>query len=276
MDISFGILTYPGNENEAKKSIKSIENQEIPNYEIIIIGGNDHYKNRNLNHIEFDESIKNGWITKKRNIFFESAKFDLLVCMHDYLTLDLGWYEGLKKFGHNFDVLSNKILKKNGERHYDWNLSRVNRNRFDKYILKTNQKLLPYEISHLSKYMYISGAFFILKKDVASKYKFDESLVWRQAEDVEWSHRVRREYIFKFNSYSTTLIDSKFKDNYMKNIASDFLIDSITSFDNSKYQKCKDYLYYTLFQTYLKLLIKNPIYFFKKLSDKFKKKLKKF
>ena len=112
MDISFGILTYPGNENEAKKSIKSIENQEIPNYEIIIIGGNDHYKNRNLNHIEFDESIKNGWITKKRNIFFENAKFDLLVCMHDYLTLDLGWYEGLKKFGHNFDVLSNKILKK--------------------------------------------------------------------------------------------------------------------------------------------------------------------
>ena len=59
-------------------------------------------------------------------------------------------------------------LQKNGERHYDWNLSRHNRNRFDKHILETNQKLLPYDIAHLSKYMYISGAFFILKKHVAN------------------------------------------------------------------------------------------------------------
>ncbi len=73
MNISFGILTYPGNENEAKKAIKSIENQEISNYEILIIGGNNHYRNRNLKHIKFDESIKNGWITKKKKYFFREC-----------------------------------------------------------------------------------------------------------------------------------------------------------------------------------------------------------
>ena len=132
-------------------------------------------------------------------------------------------------------------LQKNGERHYDWNLSRHNRNRFDKHILETNQKLLPYDIAHLSKYMYISGAFFILKKHVANKYKFKESLTWQQGEDVEWSHRVRKEYLFKFNPYSKTKIDSIFKDNHMKNVASDDLINSITNFDNSRFSKQVDY-----------------------------------
>ena len=69
MEISFGILTYPGNEDEAKKVIKSIEKQNIPLYEVIVVGGKNVYTNINLKHIEFDESIKNGWITKK-GIFF--------------------------------------------------------------------------------------------------------------------------------------------------------------------------------------------------------------
>ena len=71
MKISFGILTYPGNEEEVKKAIKSIERQNITLYEIIVIGGSNIYKNNNLIHLEFDESIKKGWITKKRNIFFK-------------------------------------------------------------------------------------------------------------------------------------------------------------------------------------------------------------
>ena len=58
MKISFGILTYPGNEEEAKKVVTSIENQNVKFYEIIIIGGSNIYKNSNLKHIEFDESIK--------------------------------------------------------------------------------------------------------------------------------------------------------------------------------------------------------------------------
>ena len=39
--------------------------------------------------------------------------------MHDYLTFDTDWYKGLLRYGANFDVLSNRVLKKNGERHYD-------------------------------------------------------------------------------------------------------------------------------------------------------------
>lgn len=273
MKISFGILTYPGNEQKAKKAIKSIESQNITSYEIIVIGGRDIYKNNNLIHIEFDESIKKGWITKKRNIFFKKAKYEILVCMHDYLTLDKDWYKGLQRYGQNFDVLSNRILKKNGERHYDWNLSRHNRNRFDKHILNTNQKLLPYEITHLSKYMYISGAFIILKKHVANKYKFNESLVWQQAEDVEWSHRVRKEYEFKFNPYSKVEINSSFKNNFMKNIASEGLINSITNFENSKFSKHIDYLIYTLYKEYFISLFKNPLKYIKKAQKKLKFKL---
>ena len=69
MKISFGILTYPGNEEEAQKVIKSIERQNITLYEIIVIGGSNVYKNNNLIHIEFDESIKKDGLQKKE-IFF--------------------------------------------------------------------------------------------------------------------------------------------------------------------------------------------------------------
>ena len=122
----------------------------------------------------------------------------------------------------------------------------------------------------MSKYMYISGAFFMLKKHVAKKYKFNESLAWQQAEDVEWSHRVRKEYIFKFNPYSKIEIESNFKDNYMKNIASDNLINSITNFDNSKFSKQIDYIIYTLYKEYFITLIKNTVKFLKKVQNKIK------
>ena len=110
----------------------------------------------------------------------------------------------------------------------------------------------------------------MLKKHVAKKYKFNESLAWQQGEDVEWSHRVRKEYVFKFNPYSKIKIDSSFKDNYMKNIASDSLINALTNFDNSKFSKQIDYLIYTLYREYFISLIKNPVKFLKKLQTKIK------
>ena len=66
MDFTFGIITTSSNKNRVLNIIQSIENENIPNYEIIIIGG-DKIEGRNVKHIEFDETIKKMWITKKKN-----------------------------------------------------------------------------------------------------------------------------------------------------------------------------------------------------------------
>jgi hypothetical protein len=38
--------------------------------------------------------------------------------------------------------------------------------------------------------MYISGAYFIIKKQIALQYPLNEKLVWGQGEDVELSQRL--------------------------------------------------------------------------------------
>ena len=80
MDFTFGIITG-GSQNHRedteenlvveriKKIISTIDLQNIPNYEIIIVGGPNQYENiNNLRHVPFDDKRYFGWITKKKNI----------------------------------------------------------------------------------------------------------------------------------------------------------------------------------------------------------------
>jgi hypothetical protein len=50
--------------------------------------------------------------------------------------------------------------------------------------------------------MYISGGFFIVKKHVMLEEPLDESRGWNEAEDVEWSLRIRDKYVMKCNKNS--------------------------------------------------------------------------
>jgi hypothetical protein len=47
--------------------------------------------------------------------------------------------------------------------------------------------------------MYVSGGYFLTKKKVALDNPFNEDLLHNQAEDVEWSLRVRDKYNIKCN-----------------------------------------------------------------------------
>lgn len=67
MDFTFGIVTTTINPIISLKNIiDSIINLNIPNYEIIIIGGNENFQSNNLKICSFEENPKGGWITKKK------------------------------------------------------------------------------------------------------------------------------------------------------------------------------------------------------------------
>jgi len=67
MNFSFGILTSKLSDEYLDEVIDSIYLQKIPNFEVVLIGEtNKNYKNKNIKQINFDESKKEGWITKKR------------------------------------------------------------------------------------------------------------------------------------------------------------------------------------------------------------------
>lgn len=197
MNFTFGICTIneSGADTRINQIINSIEQIKLNNYEIIIIGGKgDNYSNKkNVKRIEFDETIKKNWITRKKNIIAEVANYENIVMMHDYFLFPVDWAESFKKIENDFqtcDVCCCPIIMANGKRQYiDWTT-------YD-HPLYGHQASLNYNDWTNTKHQYISGAFFIVKKKFMLENKLDEKLGWYvpnekgQNEDVEWSLRIR-------------------------------------------------------------------------------------
>jgi hypothetical protein len=210
MNFSFGIITSGKESVRVQIIINSIRKQKIPNYEIIIVGGNNDFIGDDIVHISFDESITPMWITKKKNLITKNSKYENLVFLHDYIVLNDGWYDGHLKSGDNFHIKMDKIINFDGTRFRDWCLWPHNYNFMDSLIGK--KCLIPYNMSNLSKYMYISGSYWVCKKYVMEKFPLNENLIWGQGEDVEWSKIVREVYEFKMNQNSSVSIIKPGKD----------------------------------------------------------------
>ena len=179
MDFTFGIITSSKTNAFIPEIIKSIEDQKIPRYEIIVLGT---CTAQGCRVIPFDESM---WITKKKNLIFQEAIYENIVVFHDYIYFQPGWYEGFLKFGNDFKVCVNPIKNLNGMRFRDYLL-------FNNFLDPRIQKntLIPYSCKltpEISRISYISGSYYVIKKEVALKIPLREELYWNQGEDVIFS-----------------------------------------------------------------------------------------
>lgn len=210
MQFTFGIITGGNSDDNINMIIDSIEGQNIPEYQVLIIG-NSFVSRKNTLVIPFDESIKRSWITKKKNLITNNARYDNIVYSHDYVVFESDWYAGYLRFGDDFHVCMNKFVNPNHSRFRDWVIWPHNENFMDDIVLPNRECLIPYEMTHLSKYQYISGTYWVAKKILMKEFPLDENLVWGQGEDVIWSKKVREKYNFSMNPYSTVR-SLKFKD----------------------------------------------------------------
>jgi hypothetical protein len=209
MDFTFGIITNGSNDNYIQEIVESIYKQSIPSYEIIIVG-NTNIIGNNITNIRFSETQKHAWITRKKNIITENSQYENIVYLHDYIKLEDGWYEGQLKSGNYFHIRMDKIINYDGTRFRDWCIWPHNGNEMDNIIGR--DCLIPYDMTHLSKYMYISGSYWISKKHVMEEYPLNESLSWGEGEDVLWSKQVREKYNFNMNIHSSVKILKTNKD----------------------------------------------------------------
>ena len=106
------------------------------------------------------------------------------------------------QFGDDWDVMSNRQVNLDGTRFRDWCLWPGRDVRKNPYVEKAHKCLLPYSIKHLTKFMYLSGGYWVAKKHVMERFPLDEKLAWGEGEDVEWSKRVRQQYKFTMNENS--------------------------------------------------------------------------
>jgi len=231
MNFSFGIITGGNSDKYIQTIVDSIRNQNIPIYEILIIGKSE-ISGSDITNINFDETIKPGWLTKKKNIICKEAKYENIVLMHDYVCLDTNWYNGFLKYGNDFEICVNRI-------------ETLDRKRFRDFLIYPNGiypyfwegALLPYDYEpskYISKLMYISGTYYVIKKDLALKFPLNEDLTMQTAgDDVELSHRLSNsDIIFKCNQYSTVYF-LKEKDGVgWENLISHEDMNLLASFDN--------------------------------------------
>jgi len=203
---SFVIIT--DGTNDLTDIIRSI--RENSDGQIIVVGGAPQ-TSVHL-HIPFDECAKRAWITRKKNLGVQAARYENVVLMHDYVKILPGWNEGWAKFGFDWDVASNRIITQEGHRWRDWCYWNSPHIPHENSIVepwcpqgmtfKGQAQLAPYTEKETSRH-YINGTYWVAKKDFMLKFPLNESLGWGRGEDVEWSLRWRSEYYYVFNENVT-------------------------------------------------------------------------
>jgi len=211
MNITFGIITDGNSDEILEKTLDSIFKLNIPFYEIIVIGNTKIEYKSNFKKIHFDENVKLGWITKKKNLITLNASYDFVVYMHDYYSFDVNWYVETINFGIDFDICMNRIENLDGTRYHDWCLWVDNNSILDPLIEKYRVALIPYRAKNVIKYMYIPGGYWIARKEFMRLNPLNEELCWGEGEDVEWSKRIRNNARYTINNNAIVKV-LKFKE----------------------------------------------------------------
>lgn len=211
MNFTFGIISdaSPASVALIRSMIETIRALKVPEYEIIVVGDCFDLKADDVSVIHFDESIKRCWITRKKNIITETAKFENIVYCHDYIMFDPGWYAGFERFGEDFKACMTPMVKMSGERFRDWTMLPDTHTADIQLAIglpENSDVMLPYEETSLSRLMYFSGAYWIAKKSIMKELPLDEARGHHDSEDLDWSYRFRAKYDFSINPFSKVTI----------------------------------------------------------------------
>jgi hypothetical protein len=188
LKITFGLITDGKNDARIFQIIESIKALGIEYFEIVVVG-NSGIDLPGVKVIEFIESPLGAWITKKKNVLTSVAKYDIIVYSHDYFVFDKDWFKEFSKLD-DFDIAMCAIRSPGNVRYRDWSLWPHNGNLMDLLVLG-HRCLIPYSIDYLKEFMYVSGGFWVARKQFMLQNPLNESIFAGQSEDVEWSIRIR-------------------------------------------------------------------------------------
>jgi GT2 family glycosyltransferase len=198
MNLTFGIMTTYDNVPQLNEVIASIKALNAPDVEIIVAGS---YNNNPWTGVNpsVKQVLTHGWTPVKKNLVAKVARHENLVLIHDYYLFDKDWYERWDAFDRlvrRWDIASNPQYLITGKRHFtDWVI-------WDHPTLPRYHSL-DYRDWLNTQYQYVSGGYFLVKRDFLRQYPFDERMQPGSAEDVEWSLRVRHRGVMVCNPLAT-------------------------------------------------------------------------
>ncbi len=210
MNWTFGIITA-GHAPYLRDVITSIgvNGPPLDKFEIILVGGQCHEEGVDI-WIPFDETIKKGWLTKKKNLIAEVARNENICFMHDYVALQPGWWEGVQGFGYDWLTCMHRVLNNNNQRHRDWCVifheAWMDTPIDDCEIPAGTGRLLNYDNNGCGRWQYYSGTYFCAKRSTVLQVRMNENYVQSGGEDVEWSRRLFQHYgqdVFTMNTQAS-------------------------------------------------------------------------
>lgn len=196
---SFGIITNGEKNNQVDDFIKSIEKQNIPEYEIIICGK---YNSKSQNVKVIPDVITHDIrapINTKKNKIIKKCSFQNIGIFHDRFLFPDDWFERISEYGNNFEILQIPNINTRGERVNDWPTFKNT----DGIQYKINGGL-PY--NKYSKDIYIPGGSFIGKKWIFEKHPLKNKLHWDELEDVIFSKELILNGIYFYFDTNNCLI----------------------------------------------------------------------
>lgn len=209
--VTFAYITDGKNDYLLSKAIVGLRNLQLAKIEILIIGDTN-ISFDGVKIVPFDESFKDAWITRKKNLIAQFASFETLVIMHDYVTLNTGWDDKFIDFlsKQSFDAAICRVMNLDGSRFRDWTLWPFDHRLLRRYFSKTKKCILPYSELNFSSLQYISGSVFICKRSFLRDNPLNEQKTWGQGEDVDWAIMVRERWnLSLFNQASFKLLKQK-------------------------------------------------------------------
>ena len=188
--LSFCVPTNGWDVEKTSISIDSIfrtmEGCEIP-FEVIVVGLIEGFRDSKRNLVLVDEGklAKDGYLSRLRNIAASNAAHDVLVFADDDIVFPYDWTKKLVTFceSNQWQVLGNRVLLPDGSRYWD------------RAIIDPHQ-MVEYDHPANDVNLYQCGCFWIVKRKVFEKEKWDESIKYygkggnELNEDVEYSRRL--------------------------------------------------------------------------------------
>jgi hypothetical protein len=180
---SFCIPTNGKRPDKTELTIKSIMSQKKEPVEIILCGDIDNFKHiKGITLIDKKEEAHSRKVALLRNKAAEKAKYNNIVFCDDDIVLTEDWSGNFIKFNQTkaWGVVSNRILSPDGTRYWD------------RAILNPHI-MVPYDHVETDKNLYQTSCFFVIKKQIFNKIKWDETkLVYADRdggmpEDVKYS-----------------------------------------------------------------------------------------
>jgi hypothetical protein len=180
---SFCVITDAKEPQKLQREIESIRGLGIPDYEIQIVT---------------DDAPPFGKTGTLRNKVCRKARFDHLIVVDDDMIFHDDFYQGLQRYGEDYDVLACRILNPDGSRYYDWKIHITGRD-----------YLLDYENTHPA--ISLTSGIYIMKHWVFEKVQWSDDLGYYQGEDVDFCERLKDTGIrINFNSYCTVTHDAPY------------------------------------------------------------------